>query len=57
MGDARHVPEGCKMATRRVNGLIYVPCPGCGRKLGPFTGITGGLMKCGHCGRQFNVTV
>jgi ribosomal protein L37AE/L43A len=45
------------MATRRVNGLIYVPCPGCGRKLGPYTRLTAGIMTCGHCSRVFNVRV
>ncbi|CAN5565946.1 hypothetical protein BH10ACT5_BH10ACT5_05490 [soil metagenome] len=45
------------MATRRVKGLIYVPCPGCSRKLGPYTYLSEGAMKCGHCGRVFNVRV
>ncbi|GAA4265975.1 hypothetical protein GCM10022256_15870 [Frondihabitans peucedani] len=45
------------MATRRVDGLIYVPCPKCGRNLGPYTRLTGGLMKCGHCGKEFTVRV
>jgi ribosomal protein L37AE/L43A len=43
------------MVTRRVNGLIYVPCPGCRRKLGPFTRLTTGFARCAHCGTQFNV--
>jgi len=45
------------MVTRRVNGLIYVPCPGCGRKLGPFSRISAGAAKCAHCGKAFNVRV
>jgi ribosomal protein S27E len=45
------------MANRRVNGLIYVSCPGCPRKLGPFTRLSAGRARCAHCGRQFNVTV
>ena len=47
------------MVTRRVNGPIYVPCPNpnCRRKLGPFSRVTTGLMKCGHCGEVFNVRI
>ncbi len=45
------------MATRRVNGLIYVPCPKCHRKLGPFTRLTAGSARCAHCGAVFMVRV
>ena len=43
------------MVTRRVNGLIYVPCPKCGRKLGPYTRLTTGRAQCAHCGAVFDV--
>ena len=43
------------MVTRRVNGLIYVTCPKCRRKLGPFTSLTTGLAQCAHCGERFMV--
>jgi ribosomal protein L37AE/L43A len=45
------------MVTRRVNGPIYVPCSRCHRRLGPFSRVTSGLMKCGHCGNVFNVRI
>lgn len=35
---------------------VYVTCPGCRRKLGPYASMTTGTAKCAHCGKQFRVT-
>jgi hypothetical protein len=43
------------MATRRVNGLIYVTCPYCRTKFGPYQRLGLGQRSCGRCGRSFNV--
>ena len=44
------------VVTRRVSGPMVVPCPGCGRKLGPYSRITTGVpVRCTHCGTTFTV--
>ncbi|MCC2030893.1 hypothetical protein [Microbacterium allomyrinae] len=45
-----------KLATAR-SRIFRVTCPYCGTKLGPFSRISSGLLKCGNCGRPFNVRV
>lgn len=35
--------------------IMMVTCPHCGKRLGPFTRVTPGLVKCGACGRSFRV--
>lgn len=42
--------------TRRVTGPIYVQCPKCRRRLGPFSRLTTGMAGCAHCGARFRVT-
>jgi DNA-directed RNA polymerase subunit RPC12/RpoP len=32
-----------------------VNCPYCHRKLGPFAGYRPGLIRCGACGKAFNL--
>lgn len=43
------------MATRRVSGPIYVTCPYCHAKYGPFSRVSLGVRSCTRCGRSFNL--
>ena len=43
------------MTVRRVSGPIYVTCPYCRTKYGPFQRVTLGMRSCSRCGRSFNL--
>lgn len=45
-----------KLATAR-SRVFRITCPYCGTKFGPFSKVSSGLLKCGHCGRPFKVRV
>jgi hypothetical protein len=43
------------MTVRRVNGPIFVTCPYCRAKYGPFQRVMLGMRSCSRCGRSFNL--
>lgn len=43
------------MATRRVSRAIYVTCPHCRTKYGPYSRVMLGTRSCSRCGRTFNL--
>jgi ribosomal protein S27E len=45
-----------KLATAR-SRIFRITCPHCGTNLGPFSQVSSGLVRCGHCGRPFKVRV
>lgn len=49
MQEAREHLESAK------SRLLTIRCPHCGRRLGPFSRVTPGLVKCGACGQPFKV--
>lgn len=45
-----------KLATAK-SRVFTITCPHCGSRLGPFSRVSSGLMRCGNCGEPFNVQI